>query len=93
MGLEIQGKLINVKPIQEVSASFSKREIVIEIEGQYPQEVQLELHQTSVDLIDSYQIGDNLKVSFNLRGKRYEKEGEETKWFNTLQAWRIEKTQ
>lgn len=89
--MEIQGKLINVKPIQEVTETFKKREFVIQTEEQYPQEVQLELHQTYVDIIDAYQIGDTIKVLFNIQGKKAEKEGEDTRWFNTLKAWKIER--
>ncbi len=89
--MEISGKLINVKDIQEVTETFKKREFVIQTDEQYPQEIQLELHQTYVDIIDPYQIGDNIKILFNMRGKKYEKDGEDTKWFNTLQAWKIER--
>jgi len=88
---EITGKLIVVKSTQKVTDSFQKREFVIETDEQYKQEIQLELHQTYCDLIDSFQIGDNLKIQINVKGRRFEKPLEDPKWFNVLQAWKIEK--
>ena len=89
--MELQGKFLAVKPTQKVTDSFQKREFVIETQEQYPQEIVLELHQTYCDLIDSYKIGDNLKIQINVKGRRFEKPLEEPKWFNVLQAWKIEK--
>lgn len=89
--MEISGELIVVKPIQEINDKFSKREFVIKTIDSYPQEIQLELHGQAVDLIDSYNIGETIKCQLNLKGRRYEKPMEDTKWFNTIQSWKIER--
>lgn len=76
---------------QQVTESFKKREFVITDEqSQYPQHIQFELTQDKCSLLDKYYAGDEIKVHFNLRGREWvDKEGR-TRYFNSLQAWRIE---
>ena len=90
--MEITGKQIVIKDIQKITDSFQKREVVVETtDGNHSQEILLEFHQDRVDLPDSYEIGENLKFHINIRGKRYEKIGEPTKWFNSIVCWKIER--
>jgi len=88
--MELTGKIKLVKETQEVSASFKKREFVITTEEQYPQHIQLEFAQAKVSDLDSIVIGDKVKVSINVRGNEWVNPQGETKYFNTLQAWKIE---
>jgi hypothetical protein len=71
--------------------NFEKREIVVTTVEQYPQHILIELQGDRVDLIDPYQIGDNISVSYNLRGREWENEQGEKKHYNTIVGWRIEK--
>ncbi len=89
----ITGKLIVKKDTEQITQTFRKREFVITDESsQYPQEIVFQLVQDKVDLLDPYQEGDNIKVNFNLRGRRWENpKTKEVKFFNSLDAWRIEK--
>jgi single-strand DNA-binding protein len=89
--MTVTGKIHLINEIQEITESFSKREFVIETSENYPQFVILELHKSSVDLIDPYNLGDEVMVSINIRGKAYDKPLEKTKYFNTLVAWKIQK--
>lgn len=89
--MEITAKFLLAKPTQVVSSTFSKREVIIETQETYPQEIQLDFLQDRVDLIDSYNVGDILKFHINLRGKKSEKIGEPTRWFNQIVCWKIEK--
>ena len=90
--MELQGKLIVINDIQQITDSFQKREFVVETQdGNYTQEILLESHNDRVDLVENYEIGESLKFSINLRGKRYEKIGEPTKWFNSIVCWKIER--
>ena len=77
----------------QVSERFKKREFVLTTEpgSQYPQSVQFQLAQDKCSLINDYNIGEEIKVHFNLRGREWVKEGQEVKYFNTLDAWRIER--
>lgn len=90
--MEITAKYLLAKDTQEVSPTFSKREVIVGVDdGQYPQEIQLEFLQDRVDLIDSYNEGEILKFHINLRGRKYEKAGEDPKWFNQIICWKIER--
>ena len=90
--MEIQGK---VKMIDETktygSNGFRKRELVVTTEEQYPQHIMIEFVQDKTDLLDAYKEGDTVKVSINLRGREWVNPQGETKYFNSIQGWRIEK--
>jgi hypothetical protein len=88
---ELFGKLFLVKPIQEISATFQKREFVLVTEEQFPQYIQLELHKDRVDIIESFSLGDSLKVFYNIKGNKWTNPEGIDKYFSTLQAWKIEK--
>jgi single-stranded DNA-binding protein len=89
--MEVTGKLKVVNPEQQVSASFKKREIVVTTEEQYPQHISINFVQDKCDLLNNYNVGDSVKVSINLRGREWVNPQGETKYFNDIQGWRIEK--
>lgn len=94
MSYEITGKLIVKNDIQQISETFKKREFVLEITEsvagrEYVNYAKMQLVQNRCELIDPYQEGDMLRVQFNIRGNRWEKEGREN-YFTNLEAWRIE---
>jgi hypothetical protein len=90
--MEIQGK---VKMIDETktygSNGFRKRELVVTTEEQYPQHLMIEFVQDKTDLLNAFKEGDQVKVSINLRGREWVNPQGETKYFNSIQGWRIEK--
>jgi hypothetical protein len=92
--MEIQGK---IKMIDETktygSNGFRKREVVITTEEQYPQHLMIEFVQDKTDLLNEFNEGDSVKVSINLRGREWVNPQGETKYFNSIQGWRIEKLQ
>lgn len=90
---EITGKLIVKNETKEYgSKGFKKREFVIKTEdSQYPQEIIIEVIQDKCSLLDKFNLGDALKVSYNLNGRSWVNPQGETKYFNSIQAWRIEK--
>lgn len=73
------------------SNGFRKRELVVTTEEQYPQHIMIEFVQDKTDLLDAYKEGDTVKVSINLRGREWVNPQGETKYFNSIQGWRIEK--
>jgi len=89
--MEIQGK---IKMIDETKTygnnGFRKREVVITTEEQYPQHILVEFVQDKTELLNSYQVGQQVKVSINLRGREWVNPQGETKYFNSIQGWRIE---
>lgn len=88
--MELTGKIKLVKDVQEVSASFKKREFVITTEEQYPQHIQLEMTQAKCDDLNAIGIGDKVTVHINVRGREWIKPDGDVQYFNTLQGWKIE---
>ena len=89
--MEVTGKVKVVNPEQQVSASFKKRELVVTTEEQYPQHIMIEFTQDKCDLLSNYRTGDPVKVSINLRGREWVNPQGETRYFNSIQGWRIER--
>jgi hypothetical protein len=73
------------------SNGFRKRELVIEIEDQYKQTILIEFVQDKTDLLNAYKVGDNVKVGINIGGREWVNPQGETKYFNSITGWRIEK--
>lgn len=84
--------ILKVKgPEQQVSEKFRKREFVVtDNSSQYPQHISFQLTQDKCSLLDSYNVGSEIKVYFNLRGREWTDKQGVTKYFNSLEAWKIE---
>lgn len=93
MNFEIDGKLILKEDEQQISASFKKREFVIEVENERNSDwndfIKFQLTQDRCALVEQFNPGDALKVSFNIRGRKWEKDGK-VSYFSNLEAWRVE---
>ncbi len=91
----IEGKLHAKFDAQQVSDSFTKRNFVVEtIENPlYPQLISFELNQDRCGVIDRFNVGDSIEVTFNLRGREWTNPQGEKKYFNTLEAWRVQKAE
>ena len=89
--MEITGKVRVVNPEQQVSATFKKRELVVTTDEQYPQHILIEFTQDKCDLLNNYPVGEEVKVSINIRGREWVNPQGETRFFNSIQGWRIEK--
>jgi hypothetical protein len=88
---KISGTLTVKNDTQQVSEKFSKRDFVIkDTASMYPQDLLFQLSQDKCSLLDNYQVGQQIEVSFNLRGRGWISPQGEVKYFNTLDAWRIE---
>ncbi|MFH2132649.1 MAG: DUF3127 domain-containing protein [bacterium] len=89
--MNIKAKLLDIFDINQISASFKKREFVVEYSEnpQYPEYLKFELIQDKCELLDKFSIGQEIDVHFNLKGRKWTDPQGKTKYFNTLQAWRI----
>jgi len=89
--MEIAGK---IKWIDETKTygtnGFRKREVVVTTEEQYPQHILVEFIQDKCELLNAYQVGQSIKIGINLRGREWVNPQGETKYFNSVQGWRIE---
>ena len=89
--MDITGILKLKSDEQVISEKFKKRDFVItDNSSQYPQHISFQLVQDRCNLIDQYNVGDEVKVHFNLRGREWTSPQGELKHFNTLEAWRLE---
>jgi hypothetical protein len=90
--MDIQGQVKVISETQIVSDKFKKRELVLTTEANtpYPQYVSFQLTQDKCAIADQYNVGDDVKVSFNLRGREWSGP-QGIKYFNTLEIWRIER--
>ena len=90
--VEVLGK---IKVLGEIKTygdnGFRKREVVITTQEQYPQHLLIEFIQDRCELLDSFNVGENVKISINLRGREWENPEGEIKYFNSIHGWRIEK--
>lgn len=95
MAFEITGKLIEKFEIQNVSDKFKKREFVIEYRDNpnlsFSELLKFQLTQERCNLVDSFTIGQEIKIFFNLKGRRWDKDGV-ANYFTNLEAWKVEKT-
>jgi hypothetical protein len=92
--MEVQGRIKMVGETQTFGSNgFRKREVVVTTEEQYPQHIMVEFVQDKTDLLNSYQVGQQVKISINLRGREWVNPQGETKYFNSIQGWRIEALQ
>jgi hypothetical protein len=92
--MEVQGRIKMVGETQTFGGNgFRKREVVITTEEQYPQHIMVEFVQDKCDLLNSYKAGQQVKISINLRGREWVNPQGETKYFNSIQGWRIEALQ
>lgn len=82
----LEGRLIKKYDTQQVTASFSKREFVVEVPGTYVQYAKFELKQAKCGELDGYNEGDQIKVHFNIEGRQWQ-----DKYFTNLSAWRLER--
>lgn len=88
--MQVIGKVKVINPEQHVSASFKKRELVVTTDEQYPQHILIEFNQDKCDLLNNLRVGQNVTVSINLRGREWVNPQGESKYFNSIQGWRVE---
>ncbi len=89
---KITGTIKVLNPTVQVSEKFSKREFVLtENTSQYPQDILFQAVQDRCALLDGMNVGEQIEVSFNLRGREWTSPQGEVKYFNSLDAWRIDK--
>jgi hypothetical protein len=96
MAFEVTGKIIDILPVNKVNDKFRKREFVIEkketgASSVFVDYIKFQLTQDKCDLINESFMNEEVKVSFNLRGTKWEKEGR-TGYFTNLDVWKIERT-
>jgi len=89
--MQLAGTLKVIKEEQKVSDKFKKREFILtDNSSQYPQYISFQLTQDKCSLLDQYSVGDMVNIHFNIRGREWTSPQGEIKYFNTLEAWKID---
>ncbi|MFJ1491199.1 DUF3127 domain-containing protein [Capnocytophaga canis] len=92
--MDIQGRVKFIGKTEFVGQNgFQKRDLVITTEEMYPQHIIIQFTQDKCALLDNLQLGQKVNVHFNLRGREWISPQGEIKYFNTLDAWKIEMVQ
>ena len=87
----ITGEVVKIGMTEAVSDKFRKREFVIKDSSDtYPQVISMQCCQDKVGLLDSLIVGNNVTVTFNLKGREWMAKDGTVKYFNTVEAWKIE---
>ena len=85
MAYDLTGKIKLIQDAKTFDSGFTKREMVVIVEdGKYPQEINIEFIQDKIALLDSLQVGNEVTVTFDIRGREYN-----GRYFNNLQGWKI----
>lgn len=89
--MEVTGKIKLINETQTFGSNgFRKREVVVTTNEQYPQMISIEFIQDKCDILNNYQVGQDVKIYINLLGREWINPQGEAKYFNTIQGWRIE---
>ncbi len=89
--MEVIGQVKLIGQTESVGSSgFQKRDIVVTTEDQYPQHITVQFVQDKCDILNPYKVGQSVKIGINLRGREWVSPQGETRYFNTIQGWRIE---
>jgi hypothetical protein len=84
MSYSVKGKLHKKFETERKSDKLEIRDFVIKTDEQYPQYIKFQLMNDKTSQVDGFNEGQNIEVSFNLRGR--ESDG---KFFTNLQAWKV----
>ena len=88
--MDIEGTIKLINPTQSFGANnFLKREFVITTNEQYAQNIIIEMVQDKTLILDNFNVGQQVVVSINLRGREWINLEGVAKYFNTIQGWRI----
>jgi len=93
MNMQVQGKIHAAFEAAQVTERFRKREFVLELEGEsrYPQYVMFQLTGDRCEALEGFSNGDEVAVEFSLRGREWTSPKGETRFFNSLEVWSIDR--
>jgi len=95
MAFETTGRIIDISQVNQVSDKFRKREFVIEKKeaggaAVFVDYIKFQLIQDKCELINESFMNETVKIWFNLKGNKWERDGK-VNYFTNLDVWKIEK--
>jgi hypothetical protein len=91
--MKVTGKIHFVGAIRQVSDKFKSKDVVLLTDEKYPQYITIQFTQEKTELISQNNIGEQVEVSINLRGREWKSPTGEIKYFNTIEGWQINEVQ
>ena len=88
--MQVQGKIKIIGEVQTFGEDFTKRQLVVTTDDQYPQLISIDFLKDKCDLLNSYKVGQSVDVSINLGGREWINPQGEAKYFNSVTGWKIE---
>ena len=91
--MDIVAKILRIEPVEQVTEKFQKRKLIVEYAENptYPQTLEFIAIQKNTSVLDGYNVGDDVKILFNLKGRENLGKTDGKKYvFNTLEIWRLE---
>jgi len=86
---ELRVKLEEIGETEEIGNNgFKKRELIGLLEGEYPEHYKFEFIKDKVDSLDDLIVGTYATVSFNVKGRKVERDGD-TFYYTSLQGWKV----
>ena len=89
--MQLTGTIQTILDQRDISPKFRKRELVLTTEEQYPQQILVEFTQDRIGLLEGLSAGEVVTISINIRGREWRSPGGETKYFVSIQGWKIER--
>lgn len=83
---QLSGRIKTVMDQVTFPSGFTKREFVVTTDDKFPQDIKLELIKDKCALVDGFAPGEEITVSFNIRGNE-----NNARYYVNLQAWKIDK--
>ena len=88
---EITGILKVKKETKQATETFKVREFILtDPSTQYPQHIAFQVTQERCSLLDNFREGDSIKLGFYIKGREWQSKEGEMRYFNSLEAWKIE---
>lgn len=83
---EAAGKIKVINETQSFPSGFSKREFVVTTaHDKFPQDLKFEIVKDKCSQLDAFDVGQDVQVSFDIRGNEYN-----GKYFVNLSCWKIQ---
>lgn len=89
--IELHGTVKKIFDTQTFASGFQKREMVLLTIEQYPKPILIDFMSEKINLLDNVSEGDEVKIGININGKEWTNQQGETKYFNSISGWRLEK--
>jgi hypothetical protein len=91
--MKVTGKIHNVGALRVVSEKFKSKDVVLLTDEKFPQYISIQFTQDKTELITQNDVGQQVEVSINLRGREWKSPTGEIKYFNTIEGWQINSVQ